>query len=109
GNLIRHMQLHDPESKNSLMMKQEGSFDHSQLIDDEYYEDEDEEAMETDAEGGNSNSNGNNGNGNNTVSIVTADGTGAALLEGGAEGETIAITLDPQTQQLINSGNEQVM
>lgn len=104
GNLIRHMTLHDPDSKNALLLKQEGSFDHSQLIDDEYYEDEDED-METDAEGGEG-----GGRDNQQVSIVTTDG-GQLIEAGGEDGSTIAITIDPQTQQLINSagGNEQVM
>lgn len=102
GNLMRHMQLHDPDSKNALLLKQEGSFDHSQLIDDEYYEDEDDGDMETDAEGGEMKG--------NQVSIVTTDGS--QLIEAdGADGGTIAITIDSQTQQLINSagGSEQVM
>ena len=110
GNLMRHMQLHDPDNKHgggSMMIKAEGGgYDGSQLIDDEYYEDEEDLPCEvdTDAEGG--------GGGGNVSIVTTADGGTAALLEatGSADG-TIAITLDAQTQQLINqSGNgEQVM
>lgn len=90
------MTLHDPDSKNALLLKQEGSFDHSQLIDDEYYEDEDED-METDAEGGED-----GGRDTQQVSIVTTDG-GQLIEAGSADGGTIAITIDSQTQQLINS------
>lgn len=87
------MTLHDPDSKHALS-RDPNSLDHSQLIDDEIYEDEDDlEPLPEDT----------------SVSIVTESGT---ILDSGtatmADG-TIAITIDPQTQQLINSGNDQVM
>jgi len=87
------MTLHDPDSKHALT-KDANALDNSQLIDDEEYEDEDDlEPMPEDA----------------SVSIMTDQGT---ILDSGtatmADG-TIAITIDPQTQQLINSGNDQVM
>lgn len=82
------MTLHDPDSKNALL-KDPNSLDNSQLIDDEYYEDEDDVEME-----------------DTSVSIVTESGE---LLDHTGDGGTIAIAIDPQTQQLINSGNQDVM
>ena len=92
GNLIRHMTLHDPDSKHSHS-KDPNSLDNSQLIDDEIYEDEDDlDPMDEDT----------------SVSIVTdgsiLDPNNTSVPEG-----AISITLDPQAQQLINSSNEQVM
>ncbi|KAI7697255.1 hypothetical protein SSS_07115 [Sarcoptes scabiei] len=93
GNLIRHMAHHDEDSKKSMVKEESDSFDTCQLIDDDIYEGEEE--YETADESG-------------TVSIVTdtslLDTTSATVSDG-----TISITLDPQTQELINSGNDQLM
>lgn len=90
GNLIRHMSLHDPDAKNNLA-KDSDMMGNSQLIDDEYYEDEDDYELGDDP---------------TQVSIVTTDTSGAILDSSAATDGSIQITLD---QQLIDSSNDQVM
>ncbi|KAJ6220842.1 hypothetical protein RDWZM_006654 [Blomia tropicalis] len=97
GNLIRHMTLHDPES-NPKLSSDPNSINHSQLIDDEIYEDEDDLEDQIDEEDDDVDDDVDD----TSVSIVGIDSSTASV---GTDG-TIAITIDSQTQQLIDQVNQ---
>lgn len=80
------MSIHDPDSKNNVT-KDLNSLNQTQLIDEEIYEGEEDY----------------DASGNETTMVVTDN----SILDSSSVGDTISITLDPQTHHdLIN---EQVM